>query len=95
VAGDRKSVAILIGDTGPGIPADVLDKIFAPFFTTKARGTGLGLAVVRKVVDRHNGTVEVESVAGQGTAFKITLPVAQPGAPPPAGGGAPGLQHIG
>jgi signal transduction histidine kinase len=85
VADDRKSVALLIGDTGPGIPADVLDKIFAPFFTTKARGTGLGLAVVRKVVDRHGGTVDVESVVGRGTVFRLTLPVARPGTPPPGG----------
>ncbi len=96
VADDRKSVAILIGDTGPGIPADVLDKIFAPFFTTKARGTGLGLAVVRKVLDRHNGSVEVESVVGRGTVFKLTVPVAQPGTPPPSGApaGAAGPQHM-
>ncbi|MCX5795714.1 MAG: ATP-binding protein [Elusimicrobia bacterium] len=96
MAADGKSVAILIGDTGPGIPADVLDKIFAPFFTTKARGTGLGLAVVRKVLDRHNGGVEVESVVGQGTVFKLTLPVAQPGTPPPSGApaGAAGPQHM-
>jgi signal transduction histidine kinase len=98
LAADRKSVTIFLGDTGPGIPPDVLDKIFAPFFTTKARGTGLGLAVVRKVLDRHNGSVDVESVVGQGTVFKLTLPVAAPGSPPPAGGGAApagaGPQHI-
>lgn len=93
---DRKSVTIFIGDTGPGIPPDVLDKIFAPFFTTKARGTGLGLAVVRKVLDRHGGGVDVESVVGQGTVFKLTLPVAAPGSAPPTGGGAgaAGPQHI-
>ena len=70
-------VLIEIGDTGTGIAADVLDKIFAPFFTTKARGTGLGLAVVRKVIDRHRGRVDVESVVGQGTTFKLFLPVAK------------------
>jgi signal transduction histidine kinase len=96
LAADRKSVTIFLGDTGPGIPPDVLDKIFAPFFTTKARGTGLGLAVVRKVLDRHNGSVDVESVVGQGTVFKLTLPVAAPGSPPPSGApaGAAGPQHI-
>lgn len=69
-------VQIDIGDTGSGIPPDVLDKIFAPFFTTKARGTGLGLAVVRKAVDRHRGKVDVESAVGVGTTFKLYLPVA-------------------
>jgi len=82
---DRRSVVIAVGDTGPGIPPDALDKIFTPFFTTKARGTGLGLAVVRKVVDRHGGSVEVETEAGRGTVFKLTLPMAQPGTPAPQG----------
>lgn len=76
-------VCIEVGDTGPGIPPDVLDKIFAPFFTTKARGTGLGLAVVRKVIDRHNGKVDVESVVGKGTTFRLYLPVATKAAPAP------------
>ncbi|MBI3565451.1 MAG: HAMP domain-containing protein [Elusimicrobia bacterium] len=69
-------VEIAIGDSGSGIPQDVLDKIFAPFFTTKARGTGLGLAVVRKVIDRHKGRVDVESQVGVGTTFKLFLPIA-------------------
>jgi signal transduction histidine kinase len=71
------TVCLEIGDKGPGIPPDVLDKIFAPFFTTKARGTGLGLAVVRKVIDRHRGRVDVESTVGVGTTFRLYLPVAQ------------------
>ncbi|MFI5346945.1 MAG: ATP-binding protein [Elusimicrobiota bacterium] len=69
-------VELSIGDSGAGIPPDVLDKIFAPFFTTKARGTGLGLAVVRKVVDRHKGRIDVESQVGVGTTFKLYLPIA-------------------
>jgi signal transduction histidine kinase len=69
-------VELDIGDAGGGIPPDVLDKIFAPFFTTKARGTGLGLAVVRKVIDRHKGRVDVESQVGVGTTFKLYLPIA-------------------
>ncbi|MBI4060645.1 MAG: HAMP domain-containing protein [Elusimicrobia bacterium] len=69
-------VRIDIADAGSGIPQDVLDKIFAPFFTTKARGTGLGLAVVRKVVDHHKGKVDVESAVGVGTTFRLHLPTA-------------------
>jgi len=72
---EQNWVRIDVADNGPGIPADVLEKIFTPFFTTKARGTGLGLAVVRKVVDRHNGKVDVETEKGKGTLFKIYLPL--------------------
>jgi signal transduction histidine kinase len=79
---DGGMVRIDVEDTGPGIPKETLEKIFAPFFTTKARGTGLGLAVVKKVADRHKGKVEVTSVVGQGTCFKIFIPVVQN--PPPA-----------
>ena len=76
-------VRIDVEDTGAGIPKEALEKIFAPFFTTKARGTGLGLAVVKKVADRHKGKVEVTSVVGQGTCFRIFLPVVKN--PPPPG----------
>ncbi len=81
VAGNM--VRIDVEDTGPGMPKETLEKIFAPFFTTKARGTGLGLAVVKKVADRHKGRVEVSSVVGKGTCFKIFIPVAQAAPPPP------------
>ncbi len=73
-------VRIDVEDAGPGIPKETLEKIFAPFFTTKARGTGLGLAVVKKVVDRHKGRVEVTSSLGKGTCFRLFIPLAQ-GAP--------------
>lgn len=73
-----KVVRLDIADTGPGIPRDVLDNIFAPFFTTKARGTGLGLAVVKKVVERHRGRIEVFSEVGKGTLFSVHLQVAAP-----------------
>jgi signal transduction histidine kinase len=68
-------VRIDIQDAGSGIPKDVLEKIFAPFFTTKARGTGLGLAVVKKVIDRHKGKVDATSEVGKGTCFKLFLPL--------------------
>ena len=69
-------VRIDVEDAGPGIPKETLEKIFAPFFTTKARGTGLGLAVVKKIADRHKGRVEVVSVVGKGTCFKLFIPLA-------------------
>lgn len=80
---DAGTVRIDVEDTGCGMPKETAEKIFAPFFTTKARGTGLGLAVVKKVADRHKGKVEVTSVVGQGTCFKFFIPVVQ-NPPPPA-----------
>jgi len=81
---DAATVRIDVEDTGCGMPKETAEKIFAPFFTTKARGTGLGLAVVKKVADRHKGRVEVSSVVGKGTCFMIYLPVTQNPPPPPA-----------
>jgi signal transduction histidine kinase len=68
-------VEMSIGDTGCGIPQEHLNKIFAPFFTTKSRGTGLGLAVVKKIIDRHQGQIDVQSKIGEGTEFFIRLPM--------------------
>ena len=69
---------IRVEDNGPGMPEEVRDRLFEPFFTTKgSRGTGLGLALVQKVVEEHRGQVQVESQPGQGTAFHIWLPVAR------------------
>ncbi|MEK6583231.1 MAG: ATP-binding protein, partial [Nitrospirota bacterium] len=67
-------VEIIISDTGVGIPRDKLDKIFLPFYTTKPRGTGMGLALVHKIILSHGGNIEVESTAGKGTTFRIYLP---------------------
>jgi len=72
---DRKHVKIKIQDTGPGIPPEILDRIFTPFFTTKAKGTGLGLAISYGIVERHSGKIDVESKLDKGTSFIITLPV--------------------
>lgn len=68
-------VRLDVQDSGSGIAPDVMENMFSPFYTTKARGTGLGLAVVRKVVDRHNGKVEAASTVGKGTVFRLFLPV--------------------
>ncbi len=72
--GRRREVAVTIADTGVGIPKDRLAKIFLPFFTMKAKGTGLGLALVHKIVLLHNGRIEVESREGEGTTFHVFLP---------------------
>lgn len=67
-------VRITITDTGGGIPADVLPRIWEPFFTTKKKGTGLGLATVYAVVKKHEGSITVKSSAGTGTTFTLSLP---------------------
>jgi PAS domain S-box-containing protein len=69
------TVQVEVVDDGPGIPPEVVDKIFSPFFTTKPQGSGLGLAIVRKIVDAHDGRIDVNGRPGQGTAFRVTLPV--------------------
>ncbi len=65
-----------VSDQGPGIPADRLSRIFDPFYSTKQRGSGLGLAVTHSIVARHGGQVEVRSAEGQGTTFDVWLPAA-------------------
>jgi signal transduction histidine kinase len=68
-------VQLEVSDTGPGVPPEVMDRIFSPFFTTKPQGSGLGLAIVRKIVDAHDGRIDVSARAGGGTVFRVTLPV--------------------
>jgi PAS domain S-box-containing protein len=69
------AVVVEVADDGPGIPAELTDRIFNPFFTTKVTGTGLGLAIVRKIVDAHDGRIDVVSAPETGTRFRVTLPV--------------------
>lgn len=73
-------VLITVSDNGPGIPAEHIDKIFSPFFSTKAEGenSGLGLSICYGIIKAHHGTIEVKSEPGQGAVFLITLPVSQP-----------------
>ncbi len=74
-------IKLTISDTGPGIPEDILDRIFEPYFTTKAKGegTGLGLSVVQGIVESYKGKILVESTPGQGTAFRVFFPRIKPG----------------
>lgn len=74
---DGTMVEIIVSDTGPGIPPDELARIMEPFFTTKARGLGLGLAISRTIVDKSMGELRVSSEPGKGTTFIVRLPIAQ------------------
>jgi PAS domain S-box-containing protein len=67
-------VSLSLADTGPGMPAEMIAKIFEPLFTTKAKGIGLGLAVSKNLVEINSGKIEVESVEGQGSIFSLILP---------------------
>jgi signal transduction histidine kinase len=76
---NEKQLSIWVIDNGPGIPEEIQKKIFEPFFSTKgSSGTGLGLAVTRKTLEEHGGTLQLESGPEKGTTFKITLPIARP-----------------
>jgi two-component system, sporulation sensor kinase E len=68
-------VWISVSDTGGGIPEDKINHIFEPFYTTKKKGTGLGLMIVQRIVRQHGGYIELESRVGQGTTFRIRLPL--------------------
>jgi signal transduction histidine kinase len=69
------SVQITISDTGKGIDKTLVSKVFQPFFTTKRKGSGLGLSITRRLVEQHGGHIDLESEPGKGTAFNIFLNV--------------------
>lgn len=69
------AIVIDVMDDGPGVPAELSDRIFVPFFTTKPKGSGLGLPIVRKIVDAHEGRIDVSSGPDTGTRFRVTLPI--------------------
>jgi signal transduction histidine kinase len=79
VRNDIEYVRIDISDTGSGIPPQILEKIFTPFYTTKAQGTGLGLPICNKLVKLHNGDIRVTSDDSTGTVFTVELPAGHPG----------------
>jgi two-component system NtrC family sensor kinase len=76
---NRENIEIIFKDTGCGILKENMENIFNPFFSTKSpdMGTGLGLSIVYGIIENHKGKIQVESQVGKGTAFKITLPIAQ------------------
>jgi signal transduction histidine kinase len=91
------SVSVTIEDTGCGIPEETMDEVFKPYFTRKIQGTGLGLAVVKKVAEAHNGEVRIESQVGKGSRFTVVLPVISrdcpTSGPQPAGSGQGGKEN--
>lgn len=83
-SGDGRWLIAEVADSGPGIAPEHLERIFDPFFTTKTQGTGLGLPIVKSILNRHGAELRVESQEGKGTRFTAVFPVLDP-----AGGGAP------
>src|SRR6266550_2032970 len=77
VTGDGSGLAVTVADHGPGIPADLHQRVFEPYFTTKDDGTGLGLALVRVTLEAHRGTISVAETPGGGATFAIVFPPAR------------------
>jgi signal transduction histidine kinase len=70
----KEGVAVSFSDTGVGVPSEIMTKLWSPFFTTKAKGMGLGLAICKRIIEVHGGTISVESSVGKGATFTITIP---------------------
>jgi signal transduction histidine kinase len=79
ITGSRKgeSLAVAVQDTGVGIAQENLGKVFTPFFTTKAKGQGLGLAVCKRLTEAQRGTINVSSEVGKGSTFTVTVPTSR------------------
>jgi two-component system sensor kinase FixL len=76
--GNDGMVEFAITDNGPGVSSDIADRLFDPFVTTKSHGMGMGLSVCRRLIESHGGTIDVESVPGQGACFSFRLPLYRP-----------------
>jgi signal transduction histidine kinase len=76
-------ISLSLIDTGKGMTPEVLARVFRPFFSTKAGGTGLGMPTARKIIEAHGGTIDVQSEVGRGTKYTIWLPAAAHSTPPP------------
>jgi PAS domain S-box-containing protein len=82
VLGLRGGAAVVeVTDNGPGMEATQRENVFVPFFTTKPHGTGLGMAIVKKIMDLHGGEIEIESAPGQGATVRLIIPRAAPASP--------------
>ena len=79
VSADRNAVHTSVTDSGPGVPAELRDQVFRPFFTTKPRGSGLGLASSRAIVESHDGTIGFDNLPAGGSCFWFRLPIAENG----------------
>ncbi|MFM2151989.1 MAG: hypothetical protein RL199_424 [Pseudomonadota bacterium] len=90
VDGADGSVELTVTDDGPGIAPEKVSRVFEPFFTTKTTGTGLGLSIVSEIVQEAGGGIAVESRVGQGTTFRVRLPVCEKAAAPSAPGAVRG-----
>src|SRR5207247_6916405 len=73
--GGARAVRVTVRDTGRGIAAADLERIFEPYFSTREAGLGLGLAITHRIVQEHGGDVRVESAPGEGTTFRLDIPV--------------------
>ncbi len=76
-ADDRTMVVVRVRDSGQGMPQDVRERIFEPFYTTKENGTGLGLCIAVQIMARHGGRLVLESSTERGTAFAVWIPIAR------------------
>ncbi len=74
---ENDGVWVHVADTGGGIPQEKINRIFQPYFTTKEKGTGLGLMIVQRIVREHGGRIELESNTGEGTTFRLWFPIAE------------------
>jgi nitrogen-specific signal transduction histidine kinase len=72
----REGVGVTVEDNGPGVPPEIREQIFNPFFTSKKDGVGLGLAIVAKIIDNHRGWIRLENSSGPGAHFHVFLPAA-------------------
>jgi len=77
IRNDNNEVLVRVHDSGPGFPAGIVEQLFEPFFSTKAEGTGMGLAIARTIIEAHGGTLSGENCDEGGALFTVRLPLAE------------------